>query len=251
MNLSPIKGVSYFVDGIQIAKTKPVRPFVVLPACASLIIIGTGLAIGFSYIEDLALYLRNALPEWLSFLNFVLAPLLYAMGILIGAWMFGFIATVLASPFLGELSLRVDQDQVGLRGELDNIPMSRQIVATLGREARKLGYQLPRLFALVLVSLVPLVNAFAPLLWLSYGAWMMGVQFCDYAHENRQRPFRETLDLLRPYRIGVMGFGACVTVGLSIPLLNIFVAPVATVGATTLMNDLLRAQTVSRDVRAE
>ena len=118
-------------------------------------------------------------------------------------------------------------------------PWYRQIGPTLLREGRKLVYQLPRILGLVLISLVPLVNAGAPLLWLTYGAWMMAVQFCDYAHENRGIPFSQTLKLLRQHRIGVIGFGACVMLGMSIPLLNFAVAPIAVVGATLLMRDLL------------
>lgn len=231
--MSPIDGISYFLKGADRAFSPGVRPYVILPALASLIVIGSGLYWAFSYITDLAVYLREALPAWLEFLNWILEPLLYLMGILLGAWLFGFIATVLGAPFLGELSLRVDT----ISGP--ELKWWQQILPTLAREGRKLLYQLPRLFVLIVVSIIPIVNATAPFLWLTYGAWMVAVQFCDYAYENRGLPFTDTLKLLRKYRLAVIGFGACATIGMSIPFLNFAIAPIAVVGATLLMRDLI------------
>ena len=66
------------------------RPFLILPALASVVVISAGLYFAFGYVTDLAAYLRDALPEWLSFLNAVLEPLLYLLSVLLGAWLFGF-----------------------------------------------------------------------------------------------------------------------------------------------------------------
>ena len=83
-----------------------------------------------------------------------------------------------------------------------------------------------------------MLNAFAPLLWLGFGAWMMAVQFCDYTTENRLHEFSDTLDLLSANRAAALGFGVCVTVAMSIPLLNFIVAPIAVTGGTLLMQQI-------------
>jgi len=211
------------------AFTPEIRPFVVLPAIVSLVIIATGLGLGFSYVSDLSNYLISGLPSWLEFLQWVLEPLLYLLGLLVGAWGFGLLAAVIGSPFLGDLSMRVEKLAI------DPIPWWKQLGPTMMRELRKLGYHLPRVILLIVVSIIPVVNAVAPLLWLGFGAWMMAVQFCDYPTENRARAFNETLDVLGANRAGALGFGACVTVVMSIPLLNFIAAPVAVAGGTLLM----------------
>jgi len=120
----------------------------------------------------------------------------------------------------------------------DPIPWWKQLGPTMLRELRKLRYHLPRLLLLILVSIVPVLNTFAPLLWLGFGAWMMAVQFCDYTTENRFHDFRDTLALLSANRAAALGFGICVTVTMSIPLLNFIVAPIAVTGGTLLMQQI-------------
>jgi CysZ protein len=217
------------MSGLRMAFSKDVRPFVILPATVSLIVIVTGLFFGLSYVTDLSNYLISALPSWLEFLSWILEPILYLMGLLIGAWSFGLLAAVIGSPFLGELSLRVDKLIT------ETTPWWRQIGPALLRELRKLRYHLPRLLMLIIVSIIPVLNAFAPFLWLGFGAWMMALQFCDYTSENRDQKMSATLSLLRNNRAATLGFGLCVTVGMSLPVLNFLVAPVAVAGGTLLM----------------
>ena len=230
--MSFLRGVDCFSSGLRMAFTAEVRPFIVVPALVSFCIIVTGLILGFSYVTDLSNYLISLLPGWLDFLSWVIEPILYISGFLIGAWSFGLLATVVGSPFLGDLSLRVEKLVTDPR------PWWRQLGPTLLRELRKLGYHLPRLLLLIIVSIVPVVNAFAPFLWLGFGAWMMAVQFCDYTTENRADEFKDTLKLLGSQRSSALGFGLCVTVAMSIPILNIIVAPVAVTGGTLLMQQI-------------
>ncbi len=226
-------GIENFFNGLSLVTKPHVRPFVVLPAAVSLAVIIAGLWLGFSYINDLSDWLVAHLPGWLSFLEWLLVPLLYLAGILIGAWLFGLLAAIVGSPFLGELSMRVDRPS--------NPPQRtwwQEIVPALRRELRKLAYHLPRLLLLLIVSIIPVINVVSPFLWLGFGAWMMAVQFCDYSTENRGADFRSTLAKLKQHRASALGFGLCTTVAMSIPLLNFLVAPVAVVGGTLLMRDL-------------
>ena len=101
-------GLRFFISGIRTAFSGPVRTFMVLPGLASLLIVGSGLYWGFGQIDLAAQWIAGQLPEWLNFLNVVIGPLMYLVGILAGAWLFGFTAMVIVSPFLGELSAKVD-----------------------------------------------------------------------------------------------------------------------------------------------
>jgi len=208
------------------------RSYALLPSIISLIVIVGGLIFGLGYVTTFSDYLLSSLPGWLSFLEWVLVPLLYVMGLLVGAWSFGLLATVIGSPFLGELSGKVE----GLAPQSSN--WWQQLGVSLARELRKLRYHLPRLLILILLTFVPILNAVAPLLWLGFGAWMMAAQFCDYSSENNQRSFEDTLTCLGQHRGAALGFGACVTVAMSIPIVNILVPPAAAAGGTLLIQSL-------------
>ncbi len=235
--VNPLAGVSCFVEGLRRASSSEVRPFIIGPALVSLVIIGIGMYVAFGYIAEFATYLQTAMPEWLSFLNVILEPLLYLFGVLIGAWLFGFLATIIGSPFLGELALRVERVSPNADRR-----WYHEIGSALLRELRKLRYHLPRILLLILITFIPVLNAFAPFLWLGFGAWMMAVQFCDFTVENRQGEFSETLAILARNRGAALGFGLCATLGMSVPFLNFLVAPIATVGATLLMNQFQESQ---------
>ena len=224
------QGVSCFFDGISMAKSRQVRPYIMLPAAVSFLIISSGLYFGLGYLSDAARSMSTSLPDWLSFLDVILTPLIYIVGILAGTWMFGFLATIIGSPFLGELAKAVEDPQ-----ELAEQSWASSIWSALARELRKLRYHLPRLLALLLLGFVPVLNAIAPFLWVLFGAWLMAVQFCDFSTENNQRDFEHTLNTLRQHRFKALGFGACVTLAMSIPLLNFIIGPIAATGGTLLM----------------
>ena len=74
----------------------------------------------------------------------------------------------------------------------------------------------------MLLSFVPGLNLIMPALWFGFSAWLMAVQFADYASENQAQPFRYTLQQLAQVRARSLGFGACASFTLAIPFLNFF-----------------------------
>ena len=227
-------GVQCFARGFRLAISGELRKYVLAPAAFSLVLIASGLAWAFAYVADVSAYLTGLLPGFLSFLEWIIAPLLYVLAVLFGAWTFSFTATIIASPFLGELSKQVEYATSPVVGQFVDDPWYKQIAPALARELRKLRYHLPRLFLLIVISFVPVINVFAPLLWLGFGAWMMAAQFADYANENRGVRFAETLVQLEGNRMSALGFGGCATLAMAIPLLNFFAVPVAVAGGTLL-----------------
>ena len=230
--MSPLFGVQCFFRGLGLAFARENLKFVAAPALASLAVVSLGLYFAFSYVEVLSAYLVASLPSWLGFLSAILEPLLYLLGILTGTWLFGFVAAIIGSIFLGDLALKIEG-----RGDETTRPWYEDIWPALRREARKLRYHIPRLIGLLVLSIIPIVNAFAPLFWILFGAWLMAIQFCDFAVENRRMDFLQTLAILRRRRLAALGFGVCATFGMAIPLLNFLVAPVAVAGGTLLMRE--------------
>ena len=108
------------------------------------------------------------------------------------------------------------------------------------REILKLLYYIPLALAVLVVSLIPGINAAAPVLWFLLGAWMMSITFVDYPMDNHQLGFSEVKAAVRERRMSSMGFGGLVALCAGIPLVNFFVVPAAVVGATLLWCEELR-----------
>jgi CysZ protein len=234
-------GVQAFVDGSRLARRPDLLAYTLIPALISLVIISVGTWVAFEQIDSWGSALTERLPSWLSFLEVVLVPLFYVIGVVLGVWLFGLFAVVIASPFLGTLSSAVERKVYG-HGPEEAGPWWASIGSALMRELRKLGYHLPRLLLVFVLTLIPVVNAAAPFIWLLFGAWTMAVQFCDFPVENRQRPFKETLAMLQRNRSAALGFGLCTALVLAIPLVNFFLIPIAVSGGTLLWHNLARIE---------
>lgn len=226
-------GLDAFNAGLTLIRQPRIRSFVWAPALVSLLVIGLSLAATFAQIDAAVTWLLQWLPDWLNVLGHVLRPLAYLLCVLLATWIFGYVATIIASPFLGVLAGRVEGELTGTHGAFEQGVVGAAVSA-IGRELRKLLYYLPRALGLLLLTLVPLVNVAAPVLWLLFGAWMVAVQYADYVSENHGRSFRHTLATLRANRAAAVGFGAPTFAILSVPLLNFIAVPIAVVGGTAL-----------------
>jgi len=230
-----VGGIRHFFSGARLALSMDNARFVVAPALTSLVIVSTGVWLSLSYLGDYTNSMVANLPSWLGFLANVLLPILYLVGALAGVWLFGLLAAVIGSVFLGDLALKIDaRDPSG--GS-----WAQQLRHALGREATKLRYHIPRLIGLLLLGFIPLINTLTPFLWLVFGAWLMAAQFCDYCCEHRGLSFQHTLATLRRHRLAALGFGMCATLGMAIPILNFLIAPIAVIGGTQLMARCLDA----------
>lgn len=241
MRVAGVSGISAFAEGARLILRPGLRRYVIAPALASLLVILIGGYWAWGYLAGISESLVDWLPDWLDFLDLVLVPLLYVLGVLIGAWLFALLAVIVASPFLGTLSAAVERHVSG-RAPESGKRLWQEVVSSFGREARKILYHVPRLLAVLLFSLIPAVNVAAPALWLLFGAWTMAVQFCDYPTENRARPFSETLRLLNANRMAALGFGLCTSAALAVPLLNFLLIPVAVAGGTVLLCEMDNAR---------
>jgi CysZ protein len=105
---------------------------------------------------------------------------------------------------------------------------------------RKLGYFLPRAVALGLLFLVPLINILAPVLWLLFGAWMLALEYLDFALGNHGMTFPRQRAILAQRRFLGLGFGTAVLLVTALPIINFIAVPVAVAGATKLWVDELQ-----------
>ena len=235
--MNPSAGFASFLEGFSLARHPGLRRYTWLPVLISLVVCVTGLYFAFDYLIDVTNRWIAALPDWLSWLDLLLKPLLYVTGVLGGTWLFGLLAVLIASPFLGAFSMALERIRYGSAPETDTAIWT-DISMSLARDARKILYHLPRLLLVFLLTLIPVINLAAPVIWLLFGAWTMAVQFVDYPTENRQQPFQDTLTKLKANRAAALAFGLCATGALMIPLLNFLLIPVAVAGGTVLWRTL-------------
>ncbi len=233
MQAPVLSGPDYLRQGLTLVLSPGLRLFVLLPLTINLV-----LFFGLIYLagHQFSLWvdtLMPSLPNWLSFLSYILWPLFVVLVALMVFFTFTLLANIIAAPFNGFLAEKVE---AVIRGSDQSPPFSwSELVAmvprTLSRELRKLGYFLPRTIALFILSLIPVVNLIAAPLWLVFGIWMMAIQYIDYPADNHKLGWNEMLAWLREKRWKSLSFGGSVYLALLIPFVNILMMPAAVAGA--------------------
>ena len=230
-------GLGSFLQGARLARARSLRRFVWAPMALSFVAVSLLLVPGHDAVEAAAGWIVALVPDWLDWLGAVLAFLLYVLGLVLAVWAFGFISVLLASPFLGILSARAEREAFGDGPDHDE-SLSAAMAGALKREGRKLAYHLPRLAGLFVLTLIPIVNVAAPLLWFAFGAWMLALHFVDFASENRGLQLDDTIARLRANPGPAFGFGAAVALLMAVPFAALVVIPAAVCGGAVLWRRL-------------
>lgn len=218
------------------------RLFVMVPLMINILIFGSLIGWGLGELVGWVNSWMSWLPQWLSFLEWILWPIIGITVALVTGYLFTAIALLIASPFNALLAEKAEelitgQPVAGLEGlgaALLGVPRG------IFRELAKLLYYLPMAVLVLVISFIPAVNTAAPLLWFLLGAWMMSLQFVDYPMDNHRCSFKDVRLAVGDRRLSSLGFGGLVAACAGVPLLNFFVVPAAVVGATILYIEELR-----------
>lgn len=230
---NPVKGAGYLLKGVSLLSEKRLRVFVLVPLMINILLFSIALFMLFNQLPNWVESWLSFLPDFLSFLEFFLYPLVAVTAALVVYYSFSLVANIIAAPFNGILSERVEQLVAGKEVVDESWSELMAIVPrAIGRELAKLAYYLPRLILVIILSVIPGVNLFAPVFWFLFGAWMMAIQYCDYPMDNNKVSFKDMLVALKKQRLTSLGFGGLVQLAMMIPILNFFVMPVAVIGAT-------------------
>lgn len=229
-----LQGVGFAFNGFSLITQKGIRPFVVIPLLINIVVFSLGIWLAKSQFDSLMAQMLAWLPSWLAWLEFILWPL-FAVVILVAVYYsFTIIANLLAAPFNSLLAERIENK---LNGE--TVPefkgykaLAGTVVKSLGSETKKIIYMLKWMPLLLIISIIPVVNFIAPFAWGLYGAWMLSLQYSDYAMANHELFFKDEISLLRKNRAVALGFGGVLTIMMMIPVVNFFVMPVGVAGGT-------------------
>jgi CysZ protein len=233
MKGNPLRGGGYLLRGAALLLQPGIRAFVLAPLLINIVLFIGAIWLLVRQFERWVEYGLGYLPDWAGFLYWLFWPL-FALLVIAGVYYgFSVVANLIAAPFNGFLSEKVERR---LRGSVPVDEGWRALLAmiprTVQRELQKLAYYLPRFLLLLVMTLIPGLNLLAPLLWFLFGAWMMAIQYCDYPMDNNKVSFGQMKRLLQARQMTSLGFGGLVQLALLVPLLNLFLMPAAVAGAT-------------------
>ena len=242
MNDNVATGVGYVVRGAKMLGHKNLRLFVIIPLLVNIVIFGSLLGVSISYLDTQVDRLLAWVPDWLSFIEWILWPIIGLAFSLMTGYLFTTMALIIASPFNALLAEKAEELITGRPVESLEGFTAALVAVPRGilRELYKLLYYLPMLAFVLILTFIPLVNAASPIFWFLLGAWMMSLQFVDYPMDNHQRSFADVKEAVRSRRLSSMGFGGAVALCASVPVVNFFVVPAAVVGATLLWCEQLK-----------
>ncbi|MBV1869490.1 MAG: sulfate transporter CysZ [Gammaproteobacteria bacterium] len=243
-------GFMYFIKGIRMLNTPGIRLFVIIPLLLNTVIFFTFISLfGYYFVETLD-QLISKLPEWLSFLYWVIFPLFVSLLLIMSGYFFNTFINILGAPFNGFLAQKTEElltqsnssEPTSFKDLIAIIPHS------LKREIDKIRYYIPRVIVLFILALIPGVNILSPFAWFVMGAWMLSIQYSDFPMDNNKVNFGEMKTLLAQKRLTSIGFGIAVVAALSIPVINFLVMPAAVIGATIMWVDIHRDKSTHQPV---
>jgi len=230
MKGNPFTGIRYFQRGLKSLTNPGLKRFIVLPLLLNIVLMGGVSWWGMSEISGLVDTVVEWLPSWLSWLSWILLPVAVLTLLVVVIYFFSAILNLIASPFNGLLSEALETQMTGK--SLPEESLAATIARTLARELRKLAYFIPRYVLLLVISFIPVINVASPVLWFLFGAWVLTLQYLDYAMDNNGHSFAELHQALRKQPLTTLGFGFVVAIGFMIPIVNMLVMPAAVCGAT-------------------
>jgi CysZ protein len=228
---NPLLGVKFFVQGIKLLGNPKLRKFVVIPILINLLLYGIAFTLGYLYLADV---IDQFIPSWLQWLRWILWPLFFISFFIGGFFTFTVLANLIAAPFYGMLSAATLAIISGESATVTEAPWLKVVKA----ELRRAAYLGVRAILLVILSIIPGLNVFAPFLWALFGAWGMALEYMAYPLENAGVLFSEQRKLIGSVRWGTLSFGGLAAVGLALPVVNIIVAPAAVIGATLYLREI-------------
>ncbi len=241
-----LQSASYVAKGWRLIRQPGLRRFVFMPLLVNLIVFG---GVGWlvnawatGWLDSLGLFSRWG--DWwiVQALQTVLHWLVSLILIFSLAFVFTLLANLIGAPFNGLLAERVEAHLTGAGTEPSPswLTLVKSLPRLMGSEVRKLLYLLICIVPLLLLQFVPLINLIAPFLLFLFGAWMFALEYMDYPLGNHGALFKEVRLTMRARRKVAYGFGSAVAVISMIPVVNLFIMPVAVAGATALYVDFLK-----------
>jgi len=228
---NPVIAVGYFLKGLKLLASPDLRSFLIIPILINLVLYSVALILGYYYMNEL---INSFIPGWLQWLDWVLWPLFFICFFIAGFFTFTVMANMIAAPFYGKLAAKTLAVITGQAAVTEEQPIAKVMAA----EFKRVAYLATRAVPVMVLFIIPGLNVIAPFLWALFGAWGMALEYMAYPLENEGVLFAEQKQLAKEIRLGALSFGGLTMMGLTLPVLNIVVAPAAVIGATVYIHEL-------------
>ncbi len=226
---NPVYALHCLGQGLALLRKAELRKFIVIPLLINLVLFAGAFGLAGYFFAD---FLDWLIPGWLDWLRWLLWPLFGLAFILITFFSFTLIANLLASPFYDRLAQRTEELMTGSPPQAAEESLLKAVVREMGAELRRLVYFVVRALPLAILSFIPGINLVAPLLWMFFNAWFLGLEYTAYPLANHGILFPEQRQLLGQARLGTLTLGGVVMFGIGVPILNIVMPPAAVIAAT-------------------
>lgn len=241
---SVVDGANYLWRGFSLIFQPGLRAYVIIPLIINILLFAGLLAVNIHYFHLVVEKVDSFLPQWLHWLNSLLWIVFVVAFVVVLTYVFSLVANLVAAPFNGFLSEKVEQLVTGKSLEQGTWKeFIRDLPRIFARQLQIIWYYLPKAILLLLCFVIPIVHIFASFLWLIFNAWMMALQYVDYPMDNHRVSFRNMRSYLAERRLMSLGFGGMAMVMSLIPIVNFIVMPAATAGATLMYVEQLQSLT--------
>ena len=231
---NPLTGSQYFFKGVCLIWHPKLRPFIFVPLIINIVLFVVLTSLALQYLGEASEFFREWMPDMLKPLIWLVWFVLGSLALIVYGYSFNIITNLIAAPFYGVLAERAELLICGVEPPKEDL--WQMVLRVFLRELRKILYFLSRglliTMIVILIGTIPIIQFIAPLIGLAWAAWVMTIQYVDYAADNHALPFGDLRRKLWKKCFSSFGFGAAVMGTTIIPIINIFVMPAAVVGGT-------------------
>ena len=228
-----INALTAITQGTRWVYQPGLRRYIFFPILVNFIVYAGLISFVWQRFDGWLAYWMSLVPGWLEWLSWLIWPVFLISLIAVIFFSFTLVTHLIAAPFYGFLAAKVEVKATG-KEPIDDRGLTRTAVDTLKRELIKLGYILPRMALLFVISWIPVLNLLAPILWGIFSAWMMAITYLDYPMDNNKVSFADMRKRLSGRWWHSLSYGGLVMVLTLIPLANLFLLPGAVAGAVLM-----------------
>ncbi|KTD60299.1 putative sulfate transport protein CysZ [Legionella santicrucis] len=226
------QGTFYLLRGIRHLFTKGLKRFIILPLVLNCLMFAGLFYLISHYLLPYSYHYLNQLPSWLSFLS-TLFFIIFILGFfLMFLSLFTVVFNVIAAPLNGLLAEKTQN--ILYESFIPITSFYQMVLRSLQRQMEFLRYFLPRFLGIGILFFVPLLQPIYPLIWFIFNAWMLSIQYQDFAMDNNLVGFKEMRREVTRNKMRSLGLGCSINLASLIPVINILVMPAAVIASTIL-----------------
>ena len=225
-------GMVYLLRGAGHLLTNGLKRYILLPVAFNFILFAGLFYLIYHYLFPYTYYYIDQLPSWLSFLSGVLLVILFISFFLLFLSMFTVLFNLVAAPFNGLLAEKAQH--LLFNSAIPTLSFSEITIRSIKRQGKFLSYFVPRFVLMCILFFVPFIQPVYPLLWFLFNAWMLSIQYQDFAMDNNLVGFQDMQQKIGRTKLASLGFGSLINLVSFIPILNILIMPSAVIGGVIL-----------------